>query len=735
MVREVGRSLVAVLLLGWPSAVLAQNPPEVAAAEAARPPGGRLLEVPYVAQSADLCGGAALAMVLRYWGDERALAEDFAGLVDPEQGGIRTGRLVEAARARGWNSRPLIGATDELVRSHVARGRPTIALIEERRGVLHYVVIVAWTATHIVAHDPARTPFRTFTRDEFDRRWAVSDRWLLLVLPGQESQESSVAVVSPSATAEGMNGGATDSVRTGLAFRTPGEASRGETVAGRGPGLEATASAPTRCDGLLTHGIRLAAARDLPAAERTLIAATESCPLNAAAWQELAGVRFLQQDWADAERLAARAVAMAPADPHGWRLLAAARYQQSHWSDALRAMAVTDEPRIDLIEVSGATRTPHPLIIEASGLSPGGAFTAREFDRAARRLAALPIAFRSRLSFRPTGTGSTMTVEAAIAERDGWPRRWTDWAGIAARAAATETLRLDLAGPVGAGELVTGLWRWSEPRRMVGFRLATLAPGRLPGVAVVEGTWERQTYGAASGELVAESRRRVGLLLTDWASGALRWEAEAALERFGADHHVAFGGALEKYARADRLAVRGEASAWAGPNARRFATAGIDFAVRTRASEMRPVLAARSGLFVASSGAPLALWPGAGTGRARPGLLRAHPLLSRDVLTGEVFGRRLWHGTIEYARPVWVRPMATVALRVFADAARAWRTRHHSGAPSTAHVDVGGGVRIRTPGIRGSLELSLAYGTRDGRTALSAGFAAPWPRFDDWRER
>ncbi len=42
----------------------------------------QVLDVPYVPQSGALCGGAALAMVLRYWGESGVLAEDFTALVN-----------------------------------------------------------------------------------------------------------------------------------------------------------------------------------------------------------------------------------------------------------------------------------------------------------------------------------------------------------------------------------------------------------------------------------------------------------------------------------------------------------------------------------------------------------------------------------------------------------------------------------------------------------------------------
>jgi len=45
-------------------------------------PSLRVLDVPFIAQSESLCGGAAAAMVLRYWGERGLTAESFASLVD-----------------------------------------------------------------------------------------------------------------------------------------------------------------------------------------------------------------------------------------------------------------------------------------------------------------------------------------------------------------------------------------------------------------------------------------------------------------------------------------------------------------------------------------------------------------------------------------------------------------------------------------------------------------------------
>ena len=74
-----------------------------------------LLDVPFISQSELLCGGAAAAMVLRYWGEREISAESFAGLVDRRAGGIRTDALVADLRRRGWTAEPLDG-TREVVR-------------------------------------------------------------------------------------------------------------------------------------------------------------------------------------------------------------------------------------------------------------------------------------------------------------------------------------------------------------------------------------------------------------------------------------------------------------------------------------------------------------------------------------------------------------------------------------------------------------------------------------------
>jgi peptidase C39-like protein len=95
--------------------------------------------VPYVPQTDALCGGAAAAMVLRYWGEPHASAEDFAPLVDRRAGGIEARVLVSAVAAHGWRTER-VGGSIESIQQRLDAGQPVIVLLADRRDRYHYVV-------------------------------------------------------------------------------------------------------------------------------------------------------------------------------------------------------------------------------------------------------------------------------------------------------------------------------------------------------------------------------------------------------------------------------------------------------------------------------------------------------------------------------------------------------------------------------------------------------------------
>ena len=80
------------------------------------------IDVPYLPQTDALCGGAAAAMVFRYYGDAHADAQAFAPLVDRRAGGIANDVLTRAIAARGWRTARAGGSLDalaEIGRAHV----------------------------------------------------------------------------------------------------------------------------------------------------------------------------------------------------------------------------------------------------------------------------------------------------------------------------------------------------------------------------------------------------------------------------------------------------------------------------------------------------------------------------------------------------------------------------------------------------------------------------------------
>ncbi|MCX6538486.1 MAG: C39 family peptidase [Acidobacteria bacterium] len=696
----------AVLLVG---AMLSVAERGVAASVPGQSEVHALLDVPYVSQTPELCGGAAVAMVLRYWGERGVFPQDFAPLVGEGDGGIFTSALTSAVRDRGWQAFVVPAGDDPAhtrIRSEIDRGRPLIALIEVGTNTYHYVVIVGSTDQEVVFHDPARAPFRVLRWAEFDRAWTATRRWMMLVLP-----------------------------QSGI---RPGDDAARATPASSDVAVHAD---QTPCSALVERGVHMALTGDREGAEQGLVAGTRLCPNDPASWRELAGLRFSQSRWSEAQDLALSAVRLAPEDAYAWQLVATSRYLMGNVMGALDAWNRTGEPRIDTTDIHGAERTRQPVVVRAAGLQPRQVLTAEAFGRALRRLRDLPVASNARMRYEPID-GGLATLDVFIDERKVVPSGWIAAATIGTSAWLVGEVRIDVAGPLGAGEVESALWRWAAKRPAVALGLALPSPQWLPGIISFDASWERQSYGATPSSndatLVREERRRVGLNLADWSTSWLRWQTGAALDRlreygdldqnrFDARDYLALESTLNVRLAGDRLAVAASVGWWApfaGGN--RFGTGGLLAAWRSTDDATVPSWSVMTEIAVASRAAPLALWQGAGTGLGRSGLLRAHPLISGDVMTGPVFGREVAHGSLEYVQPVGRVLVGAVSIAGFVDAARAWH-RLNGLDTSPLYIDAGVGLRVRARGLSGGIRIDVAHGLRDGGTTLSAGWA-PWPR-------
>ena len=649
-------------------AVAAAIPPLALVGRASAQPAPRplaVLDVPFISQSEALCGGAAAAMVLRYWGERGLNAESFAHLVDRSAAGIRTSALVGELRSRGWGATGIVGSRAQ-IEQELDRGRPVLALIEDRPGTYHYIVIVAATPVAVVFHDPARAPTRVMSSDEFGRRWGRADRWMAVVLPPAPAPGIDAPAPAPSAT---------------------------------GP--------DTPCARLVERGVLRAHANDLDAAERDLAAAL-SCP-GSAALRELAGVRLLQRRWSDVEALADAAVRADPGDAHAWRLLATSRFLQDDGVGALEAWNRVSEPRIDVLAVAGLARTRHRVVERLIGAAPGDVLTPDTLHRARRRLATLPAAAATRLEYVPVPS-ALVELRASVDERPPVPTDIWTYAALGVSAAARRELEYGTGSWTGGGERLAGAWRFWPHRPRVAASIA--APAPFGGIWAAAAAWERQAFDRA--DMADAERTSAELRVSDWVSPVVEVMLRGGLDEWRTIGTFGRGGATVRFATpGDRVDSTVSVEGWAGPHA--FGRLQATVIARSSVQGRGRVYIARGGAAAATSATPADAWFGGDTGKTRTTLLRAHPMVDDGRLRSERLGRRLLTGSAE-VQQWWPVSVVRVGAAVFADtgvtAARL--------APGVRRdVDAGVGLRLALPGMPGMFRLDVARGLRDGATAWS----------------
>lgn len=689
MTTEAIRSLPASLTarVVWLGLLLAL-PLRAAAAE----PALRVLDVPFVSQSEDLCGGAAAAMVLRFWGVRGVDAESFTHLVDRRAGGIHTTDLLKDLERRGWAGVAVSGSEARLADEINHNGRPVLALIEDRPGTYHYVVVVGAPERGFIFHDPARTSYRVLPRNEFLARWRPASMWMALVAPRPAS--------SPEATPV--------------------------TLTDPRPAAEAS-----QCDSLVADGVRLAQAGDYTGAEARLTSAL-ACP-GGAAYRELAGLRAVQKRWSDAAPLAETAVRADASDSYAWRLLATARFLQDDRAGALAALNRAGEPAIDTVQITGLRRTRPSVIERQIDIERGEVLTEATFNRGRRRLDEVPALRSGTLEYAPVA-GGRAEVRAAVDERRLFPTSMTDWVTLAGRSLFDRDARASIGAMTGSGERLDLQYRFRPGRPRVGATF--LAPAPWGGVWSVHGSWERQPFDSP---LVETAERTTGRLAwTDWLTphvqvslrgGADRWQDIGARGLIGA---TASAATLD-----DRVSTRLDLDTWLGDT--RFSAA--KWIAKYKSSNRREglVFVSSVGAGVAGDALPLESWFAGDSGNARPGPvpLRAHGLVNEHrFFRTEQMGRTIVHGSGEGRSWFALGPPPaptdkprtgiaaltkglTLGIAVFLDTARVSR-RLYPG--DRGDVDLGTGLRVGLPGGRGSVRMDYGRGVLHEANRLSFGF-------------
>jgi ABC-type bacteriocin/lantibiotic exporter with double-glycine peptidase domain len=184
--KRIFLGLLAVLFLGY------------AALPAPQEKAGIWLDVPYVKQSEDGCGSAAISMLLQYWNahgagidSQRASAAAIQKLLYSRKvHGIYASDMESYLKDSGFRVFPLNGDWKDLL-EQLKQGRPLIASLQpgSARTPLHYVVVtgIDWQTGAVFINDPARGKLLRVAREDFEKQWRANRNWMLLALPEKAS--------------------------------------------------------------------------------------------------------------------------------------------------------------------------------------------------------------------------------------------------------------------------------------------------------------------------------------------------------------------------------------------------------------------------------------------------------------------------------------------------------------------------------------------------------------------
>jgi hypothetical protein len=333
----------------------------------------------------------------------------------------------------------------------------------------------------------------------------------------------------------------------------------------------------------------------------------------------------------------------------------------------------------------------------------------------------MPAVETSRMTYQPLADGS-VEVRAFVTETPAWPSPVV-LATQTTRALLDERMEWEVGPFLGMGERWQLHAGWSPAQRRVGSSLS--APVSWPAaVATVGIEWVRERYAidpldsAADGAAAAD-RLRTGIAMGRWIAPELRLEGGVWLERWDRSHRMVSArvSISSSLGRGEDVHVEADLEGWTGGLADVARASVRAAAVRSHGAHRASRLMV--GGTVTSRSAPRTLWPGAGTGQIRAPLLRAHPLVTGDVIGGAAFAPKLVYATLEHRLFSRLGPLR-LGGSFFVD------TAGISGAglrdSARAFVDVGLGA-FAASGAREAM-VSLAMGARG--PVLSARVGS-WP--------
>lgn len=631
-------ALVAGLGFGWTGSPEGQVPaPDLSQAST--------IDVPFVAQGPLLCGGAAAAMLERFWGARGVYGEDFRHLVRADEGGIRASELSAAIRERGYETTSVTSGPDAALGA-LASGIPPILLLESGVTRLHYVVLVGLEGDDAWIHDPNFGPHRRLSRGQLLEQWSASGYWSLLVTPGGAGTEGQGG--EQRAVQRGVGGRAADAGNPEIA----------EAMARLRGGDPSGARAAVRplVDG---HGPASILGRRILATGWFL----EGEAIKALAEWNMLGepvIDLVRIEGAEATRHHVTAD----------RISLKHREVLTPWSLALAGRRLSQLPAT---QASRLTYRPLPdgtVEVVASVLErprvPGAAALVAQGARAA------------------VNRRAGVEIGPLMAAGDRW-RVSGSWEA----AQRYVTASVSTPAPPFPGIATVGV-EWRRER---------FADGTAGDAGVVT---ERRYRGWLGLEEWIHPRVRLGasLALESWHVPA--WGGDPDPER---PTRLGNGGARVLWTTPDDaswVAVEGDVWTGAAPS---FGRASVQAGATLPQGARREWLLRGGGTF-ASRTAPRTLWPGAGTDRIRGALLRAHDLVDDGVIQGSAFGRELVHGTVEHRLFRSAGPLRA-GVAVFADAAHVWS--RPGAADPRGFLDVGAGLFVTVGSQEGAVSLARGF--------------------------
>jgi tetratricopeptide (TPR) repeat protein len=396
------------------------------------------LDVPFVAQRKDTCGAAALAMVLRYWGDDASHDEVARALLRPELHGIAGSKLAEFARGRGLEAVAYRGDMANL-REFVGQGRPLIVAWDMGRGRYHDVVVVGFDDERgaVIVHNPAEGGSRPVGTAAFEKLWQGAGYWTLVV----------------------ARGGAAD--------------------------------APPTYEQLVAQGLAAGRGGHYEEAEQAFQRAIVMAPSRPEARVELAGLCFLQKKYEDAAAGFASALIFQP-DSYAREMLAASLHLAGHTEDALKEWNRLGQPRLDKIQVKGLVHTRDHVVSRELALTPDGVLDLGRYRQTRLRLEELGIFNRIALRPLPRDLGH-VDLEVDLAERHGFGDR-EQLAIESAVNVVRKKIVLRYFNLAGAGINLGVDYKWQQTQPRLEGEVEWPRPFGLPANLRVEGLGARPTY-------------------------------------------------------------------------------------------------------------------------------------------------------------------------------------------------------------------------------------------------